>query len=131
MLYGPYHSGSGRKLMVDNDWARCLLSMPLTSPLVITDRDIVCRVVARGMNPAAHTVEQYMSRPVVTVRADTPIDEIVSTMEAHLIRRVPVVDDRGCVPASSLKPISHRTAPEHEVAELVREARETRQRSRR
>lgn len=63
---------------------------------VITDRDIVCRVVAEGKNPIAHTAEQYMSQPVVTVRSDAPLDEVLSTMEKHQIWRVPVVDERGC-----------------------------------
>ena len=37
---------------------------------VVTDRDIVCRVVAEGKNPIAYTAETCMSGPVVTVRAD-------------------------------------------------------------
>jgi CBS domain-containing protein len=63
---------------------------------VITDRDIVCRVVAEGKNPSAHTAESCMTSSVVTVRADAPIAEVVAMMEDHQIRRVPVVDDGGC-----------------------------------
>ena len=63
---------------------------------VITDRDIVCRVVAEGKNPSAHTVESCMTSSVITVRADASITEVVSTMEDHQIRRVLVVDDDGC-----------------------------------
>jgi CBS domain-containing protein len=63
---------------------------------VITDRDIVCRVVADGKNPAGHTVEQYMTQPVITVRADSSLRDVISTMESHQIRRVPVVDADGC-----------------------------------
>lgn len=62
---------------------------------VITDRDIVCRVVAEGKNPMAHTVESCMTSSVVTVRADASIDEVIAIMEDHQIRRVPVVDDSG------------------------------------
>jgi len=64
---------------------------------VITDRDIVCRVVAEGKNPSAYTVESCMTSSVVTVRADASIDEVVAMMEDHQIRRVPVVDDSGCL----------------------------------
>jgi CBS domain-containing protein len=63
---------------------------------VITDRDIVCRVVAEGKNPMAHTVESSMTSSVITVRAEASIDEVIATMEEHQIRRVPVVDDSGC-----------------------------------
>jgi CBS domain-containing protein len=54
---------------------------------MITDRDIVCRVVAEGKNRVGHTAEHYMSRPVVTVRADAPLDDVVLMMEKHQIRR--------------------------------------------
>lgn len=63
---------------------------------VVTDRDIVCRIVAEGGNPAAHTAEQCMTRPVVTVDADATLEDVLATMEQHQIRRVPVVDDTGC-----------------------------------
>jgi len=56
----------------------------------------VCRVVAEGKNPIAYTAETCMSQPAVTVHSDAPIDEVVSTMEKHQIRRVPVVDERDC-----------------------------------
>ena len=93
---------------------------------VITDRDIVCRVVAEGKNPIAHTAEQYMSQPVVTVGADAPLDEVVSTMEKHQIRRVPVVDERGCCTGIIAQADVAWTGGEHEVAKLVREvSRET------
>jgi CBS-domain-containing membrane protein len=88
---------------------------------VITDRDIVCRVVAKGMNPMAHTAEQYMSQPVVTVRTDASLDEVLSTMERHQIRRVPVVDEQGCCAGMIAQADVARIGPEREVAELVRE----------
>ncbi len=88
---------------------------------VITDRDIVCRVVAEGKNPIGHTAEQYMSQPVVTVRSDAPLDEVLSTMEKHQIRRVPVVDERGCCAGIIAQADVAWTGGEQEVAELVRE----------
>ncbi len=65
---------------------------------VITDRDLVDRIVAEGKNPMAHTAEQSMTQPVVSVRLTAPIDAIVATARAHRIRQVIVVDDSGaCV----------------------------------
>jgi len=88
---------------------------------VVTDRDIVVRVVAEGKNPAAYVAETCMSGPVVTVRADASLDEVLATMEKHQIRRVPVVDERdSCVGIISQADISWTGAP-REVAELVRE----------
>jgi CBS domain-containing protein len=84
------------KLMVHNNCGEIPV-VDTTDTLigVVTDRDIVCRVVAEGRNPMAQPVEICMSQPVVTVREDTPLEAVLSTMERHQIRRVPVVDDRG------------------------------------
>jgi CBS domain-containing protein len=88
---------------------------------VVTDRDIVCRIVAEGKNPMAYTAETCMTNPVVMVRADAPIEEVVATMERYQIRRVPVVDDRdSCVGIISQADVS-RTGATREVAELARE----------
>jgi CBS domain-containing protein len=76
---------------------------------VVTDRDIVCRVVAEGKNPMAYTAETCMSKPVLTVRDDSPLDEVVAAMEKHQVRRVPVVDEReSCVGIISQADVSLR-----------------------
>jgi CBS domain-containing protein len=88
---------------------------------VVTDRDIVCRIVADGKNPGAYTAETCMSGPVVTVRVDASLDHVVATMERHQIRRVPVVDENEtCVGIISQADVSWVGHPQ-EVAELVRE----------
>ena len=93
---------------------------------VITDRDIVCRVVAEGKNPMGHTAETCMSRPVVTVSSDDSLEQVVATMEKHQIRRVLVADDRGCCAGIISQADIARAEPLPEVGELVREvSRET------
>jgi CBS domain-containing protein len=88
---------------------------------VITDRDIVCRAVAEGKNPMGHTAESCMSQPVVTVRAEAPLEDVVSTMEEHQIRRVVVVDENGRCAGIIAQADVARGGREHDVAELVRE----------
>ena len=95
---------------------------------VITDRDIVCRAVAQGKNPIGYTVESCMSAPVVTVREDDSLDDIVATMEAHQIRRVPVVSDGGACAGIIAQADIARFGPKREVAELVREISQQTQR---
>ena len=88
---------------------------------VVTDRDIVVRVVADGKNPAAYAAEKCMSQMVVTVPVDATLKDVLSTMEKHQIRRVPVVDDRGiCVGMIAQADLAW-TGGAREVAELVRE----------
>jgi CBS domain-containing protein len=62
---------------------------------VVTDRDIVSRLVAQGKNPLDHQAETCMSQPVVTVRTGQSVEDCIRIMKAHRIRRVPVVDDAG------------------------------------
>jgi CBS domain-containing protein len=110
------------KMMVQNDCGEIPVVDVDDQPIgVITDRDIVCRVVAEGKNPLGHTAEQYMSQPVVTVPTNAPIDDVLSTMEKHQIRRVLVVDERGSCAGIIAQADVAWTRGEHAVAELVRE----------
>jgi CBS domain-containing protein len=110
------------RLMVQNDCGEIPVVDRSDQPVgVITDRDIVCRVVAEGKNPVGHTAGQYMSQPVVTVRANAPLDEVLSAMEAHRIRRVPVTDERGCCTGMIAQADIARTGSEVAVSQLVRE----------
>ena len=60
---------------------------------MLTDRDIVVRVIARGMDPATTTAgELGQGRPVV-VRAEAPVEEALSLMREHAIKRLPVLDE--------------------------------------
>lgn len=88
---------------------------------VVTDRDIVCRVVAKGKNPSSVTAEAAMTKPVVAVTADTTLDEIVAIMEENQIRRVPVVDASGCCCGIVAQADVAMVARESEVGEMVRE----------
>jgi CBS domain-containing protein len=110
------------KMMIQNDCGEIPVIDSSDQVIgVITDRDIVCRVVAEGKNPMAYTAETCMSEPVVTVTADTRLDDILLTMEKHQIRRIPVVDERGgCVGIIAQADLAW-AEPQEQVAELVRE----------
>ena len=62
---------------------------------VITDRDIVCRTLARGLNPLGLTVADCMTTPCVTVTPEMSLGACAWLMEDKKIRRVPVVDADG------------------------------------
>ena len=110
------------KMMVQNDCGEIPVIDVNDQPIgVVTDRDIVCRVVADGKNPIAYTAENCMSQPVVTVNADDPLDEVVATMEKHQIRRVPVIDERGCCAGIISQADVAWSEALPEVGELVRE----------
>ena len=92
---------------------------------VVTDRDIVCRIVAKGKDPSTSTAQEAMTQPVVAVLADTTLDEIVAVMEENRIRRVPVVDAQGCCCGIVAQADVAMVARESEVGEMVREVSRT------
>ncbi len=59
---------------------------------MITDRDIVVKVLAQDKDPATTTVIDLVQGEVVTIGADDPVDEISRTMAKHQVRRLPVID---------------------------------------
>jgi predicted transcriptional regulator len=91
---------------------------------VVTDRDITCRAVAEGKNPLQMTAKDCMTKPAVTVRPETSIEECCQLMEQHHIRRVPVVDQKGacCGIVAQADVANH--APEEETAKFLREVSE-------
>ncbi len=62
---------------------------------VLTDRDIVALVVAKGIDPKTVNVEDVMMRHPVTAREDMGIGELIAQMRERGVRRVPVVDHQG------------------------------------
>lgn len=61
---------------------------------IVTDRDLACRVVARA-GAEKQCAAELMSRPLVTVSADDPIEAVVERMRTGRVRRVVVLRDGG------------------------------------
>lgn len=64
---------------------------------VVTDRDILYRVVARGLDPSATRLGDVLSRPVVSCDEDDTAQAAMDMMAANHIRRMPVCDASGVV----------------------------------
>lgn len=64
---------------------------------IVTDRDLLYRVVARGLTSSAVQVREVMSHPVVTCRAEDSLQSAMDMMTANHIRRLPVQDAAGRV----------------------------------
>jgi CBS domain-containing protein len=60
---------------------------------ILTNRDIVVRTVAEGVDPGVVDVGEIASRELVTVRPDENLDRALVLMAHHRIRRLPVVED--------------------------------------
>ena len=86
---------------------------------VITDRDIVVKVIAAGLDPTSTRVGDIASgTEVVTIGADDSAEEAIRTMKDHSVRRLPVIDGTDLVGMVSQADIA-RALPDATVGDLV------------
>jgi CBS domain-containing protein len=62
---------------------------------LVTDRDLVVRVLAGGMDPSTTMVGHVCSTDLVAAHPDTPVDEVIRVMRERAVRRLPVINDTG------------------------------------
>jgi CBS domain-containing protein len=60
---------------------------------IITDRDIVVRCVAERLDPAKTTAQELVHTAPISVQAGSSVKDVLSTMEEHQIRRIPVIEN--------------------------------------
>lgn len=64
---------------------------------IVTDRDLAIRIVAEGREAKSTRVEEVMTRKVITCHAKDDMQKALDAMSAHQLRRIPVVDEDGCI----------------------------------
>jgi len=57
---------------------------------IVTDRDLVLKVIANDKDPSKVAVREIMSTPIITIDPDVTVEEAIRTMTEHEIRRLPV-----------------------------------------
>jgi CBS domain-containing protein len=62
---------------------------------VVTDRDLVVRVMAEQRNPTTVKLRDVMSRYPAFLSSRRTLDEAVTTMRDLGVRRLPIVDEAG------------------------------------
>jgi CBS domain-containing protein len=87
---------------------------------MITDRDIVVKGLAKGLDPATTEVGQLGQgdSKTVTIGADDSIEEALRTMSEHQVRRLPVIDGKELVGMVAQADIA-RNYDEEKVGDLV------------
>lgn len=88
---------------------------------ILTDRDIVLRVVAEGRDPAATTVGDVASRDLITIDPEQTLDEAARLMAQHQVRRLPVCEEDGNLVGIIAQADLALTAPEKTTGEVVEE----------
>ena len=72
---------------------------------IFTERDVLCRVVAEGRDPAATKIVDVMTSDLVTVRSTTSVEEAMAVITEKRFRHLPVIDDgelKGLVSSGDL-----------------------------
>ena len=99
----------GDVLVTDDDGSLCG---------IVTDRDIVVRAVAAGMPLDSTRVGEICTQELVQVDATASIEEIVTIMREHAIRRVPVVHGDKPIGIVSIGDLAKVKDPDSALAEI-------------
>ena len=62
---------------------------------IFTERDVLMRVVARGLDPKTTRVSEVMTRNPISIRPDVTITEAMMVITERRCRHLPVIDDGG------------------------------------
>ncbi|WP_033346309.1 CBS domain-containing protein [Catenuloplanes japonicus] len=85
---------------------------------MITDHDIVLKVLGRGKDPATIKAGSLAQGETVTIDANDDARAILATMSRHQVRRLPVVDDNHLVGMIALADVA-RAMSDRSVGELI------------
>jgi CBS domain-containing protein len=85
---------------------------------MLTDRDIVVKVLAQGKDPEATNAGELGEGKPVTIGADDSVGEAIRTMKEHKVRRLPVIDGHQLIGIVSQGDLAQHV-DEEDVGDLV------------
>jgi CBS domain-containing protein len=85
---------------------------------MVSDRDIVVKVLARGQDPSTVTAGQLGEGKPVTIGADDSLEEALRTMSEYRVRRLPVIDGHDLVGMLSQADLA-RSLPDEAAGDLI------------
>jgi CBS domain-containing protein len=85
---------------------------------MLTDRDIVVKVVAQGRGVDDVTAGELGQGKPVTIGADDDVADVLSTMASHRVRRLPVIDGHNLVGIVAIADVA-RALPDRPVGDLM------------
>jgi CBS domain-containing protein len=85
---------------------------------MLTDRDIVVKVLAEGKDPSETKAGELAQGKPVTIGADDSLEEALRTMTEHKVRRLPVIDGHDLIGVVSQADLA-KELPDDQVGDLV------------
>jgi CBS domain-containing protein len=80
---------------------------------IFTERDVLSRVVAAGLNPSTTPMERVMTPNPITVSSTTTIEDVMALFTNKRFRHLPVVDNGRLVGLISIGDILRRMVETH------------------
>jgi len=113
------------KLMKDNDIGPVPIVQDSGSKKlvgIVTDRDLVLKVLAEGRDAKQTKAETVMTRDLITCRENDSLDNALKAMEDHQIRRISIVNNQNTlVGIVAQADVATRTDNPRRTAEVVEE----------
>ncbi len=102
-------------IMRDNRIGNCIVVSK--KPIgIITESDIIKKVVAENLCAREVYVEKIMSSPIIVIDPYSPLEEAMKTMGKCNIRRLPVVENGKLIGILTQKDISRISPILHEIS---------------
>ena len=71
----------------------CLVVNKKGSPIgIVTERDLLRRLLAKSKNPKKTKVQEIMSKPLIVVKPETEVEEVIKLMFDRKIKKIPIVE---------------------------------------
>jgi CBS domain-containing protein len=101
--------------VIDNDKTQKLVG-------IVTDRDLVLKIIAKGQDAKTTKVETVMTRQVVTCLAEDDLQKALDAMAEHQLRRIPIVDsNKKIVGIIAQADVATRVNQPEKTAKVVKE----------
>jgi CBS domain-containing protein len=81
-------------IIVTRNDAKTRLRVPVG---IVTERDIIFRVVAQNRGPFKVTLKDIMTSPLIAIDSEASVDEALSIMKEKEIGRLPLLNKKGIV----------------------------------
>ncbi len=93
------------RVMRDNHVGALVIKEENVSIGIITEKDIVRKVLASGINPLKEEVTDHMAKDLITIKPEDDIYEALIKMRDQNIRHLPVIKDRQMIGLLTLKDV--------------------------
>jgi len=112
--YGDSNYSSASSDVLYQLWHQPVLSREAAIG-VLTERDILHRVMAENRGPYKVTLGQIMSSPLITINENATVKDAIDLMQSKQIRRLPVIRDDGSVLGLATLKTTIGNMPSHNI----------------